>query len=282
MISFIGGGGRVKLNYPAVFSGKDLFRESHLQHPTISASKGQRFNTIKTPDKMNASFFLAYDGSIVSTPCPPGYFGLFCEPCGISYYKSDFSNSECSQCLDITGSAESQIFAQTTYLCAYNCTFSYQDSGMLHCAGNIVSYAFLIGTHYAFVFLISALVLIIFSLIWAWQHERFSSSITKNESLNLVVLFSNSPRKTVVENLPSLGSKSPKAATAANNQAEPITFTKNHVQRIPLLGDNLPENRWFINMDLVNFKEISLIRESIDTLRKVLQRIYFLSLNTHP
>jgi len=51
-----------------------------------------------------------------------------------------------------------------------------------------------------------------------------------------------------------------------------MTFTKNHVQRIPLLGDNLPENRWFINMDLVNFKEISLIRESIDTLRKDINR----------
>ncbi len=63
LILRIGGGGRVKLNYPAVFSGKDLFRESRLQHPTVSASKGQRFNSIKTPDKMNASFFLAYDGS---------------------------------------------------------------------------------------------------------------------------------------------------------------------------------------------------------------------------
>jgi len=46
-------------------------------------------------------------------------------------------------------------------------------------------------------------------------------------------------------------------------------FTKHHVQRIYLLGDNLPENKWFINIDLINLKEISLIREQIDGLRKV-------------
>jgi hypothetical protein len=52
-------------------------------------------------------------------------------------------------------------------------------------------------------------------------------------------------------------------------------FARCHVQRIYLLGDNVPQSKWFTNMDLIKLKEISLIRDKIDSLLKVEVSILF-------
>lgn len=38
------------------------------------------------------------NGTVWSTPCAPGYFGLFCAPCQNGTYKTEYSNVDCKQC----------------------------------------------------------------------------------------------------------------------------------------------------------------------------------------
>ena len=49
-------------------------------------------------------------------------------------------------------------------------------------------------------------------------------------------------------------------------------FAKSHIQRIYILGDNLPESNWFTNMDLIKLKDIHLFKEKIDHLLKNINR----------
>ena len=38
------------------------------------------------------------NGTVWSTPCAPGYYGLFCTPCKNGTYKTEYSNVECKKC----------------------------------------------------------------------------------------------------------------------------------------------------------------------------------------
>lgn len=54
------------------------------------------------------------NGTIWSTPCAPGYFGLLCTPCLPGYYKSEYSNVDCKACQSMPVAAQEEGTAEYT------------------------------------------------------------------------------------------------------------------------------------------------------------------------
>ncbi len=45
-------------------------------------------------------------GTAWSTDCPPGFSGIFCQPCLNGTYKNEYSNIECKKCQSMPVAAE--------------------------------------------------------------------------------------------------------------------------------------------------------------------------------
>jgi hypothetical protein len=107
-----GAGGRVKLYFFSYFNISIYAEAYNVTNLTVTVASGN-------DDE--------YNGTIFSTPCLPGYFGILCEPCKVGTYKIDISNILCSPCETIPEVTEPENANYTktawdTPLCPYACS----------------------------------------------------------------------------------------------------------------------------------------------------------------
>mmetsp|Transcript_38096 Transcript_38096/g.34074 ORF Transcript_38096/g.34074 Transcript_38096/m.34074 type:complete len:92 (-) Transcript_38096:238-513(-) len=80
-------------------------------------------------------------GTITTTPCLPGYFGLFCQECSRETFKVSYSNGECTECESQPHSRLEKNGTSNYYMCAYDCYFAYDSEGTKFCDDNIIEFA---------------------------------------------------------------------------------------------------------------------------------------------
>ncbi len=134
----VGSGGRIRIRLLSWMDEGDLNQNEENLLPV--ANKGERNGANMTSLGL-AELDQGGDGSLHGNPCPPGYYGIFCQPCNAKTYKADFSSGECQKCM-VTERAElKNVTAGQQYMCDFTCKYEVWYQGSPLCLPNIFYYA---------------------------------------------------------------------------------------------------------------------------------------------
>lgn len=120
---------------------------------------------------------------IVSTPCITGRSGLLCKECAPGQFKSDYTNSECSLCINKPAEAGYDQNGSTTPKCHYRCNVKYLEDGMSEeCVSSLLEYSVNKGGYLAFHAVVAMVLAIIFLGIARMMHTlyRMKTKSTRN------------------------------------------------------------------------------------------------------